>query len=172
MNLWRRPSPNGFAPIPPITIHAAGETLKAERLAAKSRDLEEWKSKLVVDDTEMHFHRLTTGTELLDKGFHSSNQVDRLNDLLKDEPQTVALRQANFQPIPALGVVQNPNVDRTAREEGTLPERLDDVERKEKHHGFVPGAYDDRSLLVDKNRIPIRSMEHQEFINMKGHDFR
>ncbi|PIK55246.1 hypothetical protein BSL78_07842 [Apostichopus japonicus] len=117
-------------------------------------------------------HRLTSGTELLEKGFHSSNQLDRLNDLLKDQPQTVALRQANFQRIPALGVVQNPNVDRIAREEGALPEYLEETEYKEKHHGFVPGAYDNRSLLVDANRIAIKNMEHQEFINLKGHDFR
>lgn len=172
MNLWRRPSPKGFAPVPPITIHAAGEKLKEEQREAQNKDQEIWTSKLVVDDTDMHFHRLTSGTELLDKGFYSSNQLDRLKGLLKDEAQTLALQQANFQEIPALGVVQNPSVDGVAREEGTLLDYLEDPDIKERHNGFVPGAYDNRSLLVDKNRIPIKSMEHHEFIQSKGHDFR
>ena len=38
-------------------------------------DEEKWKQKIVVDDTVMHFHRQLPATEMMGKGFNSSNQV-------------------------------------------------------------------------------------------------
>lgn len=42
---------------PPVTIHAAGETLRAEQEEYQRAEFEKWKKKLVVDDTRFYTHR-------------------------------------------------------------------------------------------------------------------
>ncbi|XP_071485699.1 uncharacterized protein [Diadema antillarum] len=175
MNLWRKPLPKGFQPIPPITIHLAGDTLRAEKQSVKDADRELWRSKVKVYDTQMHFHRVAPETELMAAGFKSSNQIDRLRGLLKDEAEKLALRRADFQDMPALSVVMNPSVDTAAREAGLPIVPNDDVDRLlpvgEKPH-FMPGPFANASLSVNNNRIPIKDMEHAKFEELKGYDFR
>ena len=50
------------------------------------REAEEWQSRVVVDDTRQHFHRVLPETEQRLQGFHSCNQIDRMAGLLKDAP--------------------------------------------------------------------------------------
>ncbi|XP_001191000.4 uncharacterized protein LOC755639 [Strongylocentrotus purpuratus] len=174
MNLWRKPLPSGFQPVPPITIHLAGDTLKAEKQAVKNTEQDVWRSKVKVYDTQMHFHRVATETELMAEGFKSSNQIDRLRGLLKDEAEKLALRQANFQDMPALSVVMNPSVDTAAREAGLpIPEMNDDrASMLGQRPIFMPGAFPHASLALSSNRIPIKDMEHAKFEELKGYDFR
>lgn len=54
--VYRKPVVN-FGQPEPLTIHQAGEKLRQEKLLSKQRDLEEWKSKIVVKDTRQYFHR-------------------------------------------------------------------------------------------------------------------
>ncbi len=48
---------------------------------------EAWKRKVVVDNTELKFHKLSALTEYKFSGPNSSNQIDRLKSMLKDEPK-------------------------------------------------------------------------------------
>ncbi|XP_072038562.1 uncharacterized protein [Amphiura filiformis] len=169
LDLWKKPG-NGFKPIPPITIHQAGDTLAKERQECYDQDKKEWTSKLVVEDPTMKFHRLAAESELLDKGFKSSNQIDRLAGVLKDNPMKLSLQQG-MPDIPALSVVNNPSVDTLAREAG-WPIPVEDLEERERNCGFMPGPYDDKSWLTNKNTIPIKSMDHEYFNSMKGQDFK
>ena len=169
LDLWKKPG-SGFKPIPPITIHHAGDTLAEEKQEYADNEKQEWSSKVVVEDPTMKFHRMAPETELLPKGAKSSNQVARLTGLLKDDPATVALKQG-MTDIPALSVVNNPGVDTLAREAGVVIP-VEDLEARERNCGFMPGGHDDRSWLVNGNVIPIRSMEHERFAEAKGQDFK
>ncbi|XP_063952895.1 uncharacterized protein LOC129255695 [Lytechinus pictus] len=174
MNLWRKPLPGGFQPVPPITIHLAGDTLKGEKQAVKNTEQDVWRSKVKVYDTRMHFHRVAPDTELMAAGFKSSNQIDRLRGLLKDDAEKLSLVQENFQDMPALSVVMNPSVDTAAREAGLpIPEvNSDRASMLGERPNFMPGAYPHASLALSSNRIPIRDMEHAKFEELKGYDFR
>ena len=55
---WKRSAPaSSQMAAPPATIHAAGETLRAEQEEYQRAEFEKWKKKLVVDDTQFHSHR-------------------------------------------------------------------------------------------------------------------
>ena len=121
MDLWTRPQPI-FGQDEPITIHQAGEKLMRETLSAQRKDGETWKSKVVVNDTRTYFHRCAPDTEQTMKGPKASNQLARLQGLLKDQPLKHSLRKPNLalKDIPPLNVVLNPSVDTQAREAGKL----------------------------------------------------
>ncbi|XP_033647231.1 uncharacterized protein LOC117306814 [Asterias rubens] len=171
MDVWKRPS-KGFQPIPPITIHLAGDTLNAEKREARNLELEDWRTKIVTDDTQMKFHRCATDTELYYRGPKSSSQVARLKGLLKDEPKKLSLRQAGMNDIPALAVVNDPSVDTLAREAGVPIIPAVDPQEVERNCGFMPGPYDDKSWSMEKNKIPIKDMEHAKFSELKKYDFK
>lgn len=170
-DVWTKPNPV-FGADEPVTIHLAGARLKNEKMETLLKEHQDWKSKIIVKDTQMKFHRCAPETEAKSVGFNSSNQLDRLEGLLKDTPNKLYLRnaRATLGEIPPLNVALNPSVDRTAREEGrpVLP-----VVLSEEHtSGFVPGPYTNRSWLLERNKIPIYDYNHQKFLQQKGHDFR
>ena len=64
----------------------------------------------MVDDPSMYFWRCATETELKERGFKSSNQLERLKSMLKDPPQKVSLKKqgmceimGNFTIVPEGG---------------------------------------------------------------------
>ena len=125
MDLWRRPHPI-FGKDEPSTIHLAGQKLKEEQLGALQREQEIWRAKVLMDEREMKFHRCAPETEMKEKGFQSSNQLDRLQGVLKDIPRKLALRQPGcaMKEIPPLNVVLNPSVDTAANKEGQVGHSL------------------------------------------------
>nr|XP_018669380.1 uncharacterized protein LOC100176752 [Ciona intestinalis] len=164
VELYRRPV-SYFGSSPPVTIHLAGQLLKEEQLKNKRMEEEEWRSRVVVDEDRMKFHRVLPGTEQTNK----SNQLDRLTCLLKDEPKKLALKRPPVPEIPPLSVVQNPSVDRAARARGVkLPPAFD--ESREKNVGFMVGPYDDSSWNMERNKVPIKDPHHQYFAEKWGHD--
>ncbi|XP_071961619.1 uncharacterized protein [Antedon mediterranea] len=169
IDLYRKPHKD-FGIHPPATIHLAGDTLDKEKRTAHDAEDDMWRERLIVDDPQMKFHRCATETELTYKGLLSSNQIDRLQGLLKDKPKKYGLLGSNANNIPALSVVNYVSVDTHARENGLLPAIVDN--EKDKYCGDMPGPFDDRSWNVSANRIPIRDMEHSKFEEMKGHDFK
>jgi len=56
LELYQKPEVNFGLP-EHTTIHLAGEKLRQEKLAARQRDMETWRSKIVVEDTRQYFHR-------------------------------------------------------------------------------------------------------------------
>ena len=65
------------------------------------KEEESWESRLVVDDPKMKFFRVLPATE----DSHSSNQLDRLGEMLKDSPKKISLRRKQAPVIPPLHVV-------------------------------------------------------------------
>lgn len=173
IDVWTRPHPI-FGQNEPVTIHKAGQRLQEERLAALSLDQEKWQSRVVVDDTSVHFHRCVTETELLDRGFKSSNALSRLQGLLKDPPHKLTLKKPGFylKDIPALNVVLNPSVDTTGRVAGLSPLPALDSQQDQEVKGFAPGPYQEYSWVLERNKIPVRDYQHQKFAKLKGQDFK
>ncbi|XP_074646485.1 uncharacterized protein LOC141902581 [Tubulanus polymorphus] len=171
MNLWRRPMEN-FGNQIPITIHEAGDKLEQEKISAVEKSYQEWLSKIIVDSMGTKSHRCLPATELTHKGFKSSNQLDRLQGLLKNEPQKVALRRPGMRlrEVPPLSVVSNPSVDTASRNLGLrLPPAFN--ANIEKTKGFAPGPFAHKSWVNESNKIPIRYYDHSKYAASKGHDF-
>ncbi len=63
---------------------------------------------MVVDSTDFKVHKLLNETEMAVSGPRSSNQLDKLQGLLKDKPKKRAMvvGGVNFNDIPALDVVK------------------------------------------------------------------
>eukprot|EP00795_Rhopilema_esculentum_P002461 gene2461-18118_t len=163
-----------FDKAPPITIHLAGDTLKGEQKLARKEEQKTWERSLVVDDMFIKMHRCATETELTSKGFKSSSQLARLDDILKSEPRKYALSAPGLRlkKIPALSVVLNPTVDSSLGFYERLKLDTDKQAGDERNSGYHPGPFDSRSWLLDKNKIPVSDYNHSYFENIKGADFR
>ena len=135
------------------------------------KEKDEWMSRIVTNDIQVKTHRILPKTELISRGLHSSNQLSKLDDILKDDPQKLALKKDGLvlEKIPALSVVNNPSADSDARKRGTLVHIKPD---HEKTHGYFPGPFDKDGWLLEKNKIPITNMQHSRFQALKGDDFR
>lgn len=156
-----------------LSVHAAGDTKEQEQSDAALAFTRQWREKIVVDDIVFRTHRSLPETELEDRGPRASNQLSKLEGLLKNSPKKLSLSRAGLtlEEIPSLGVVANPNVDTPARKTG----RLEPIRRKcteEEKRGFYPGPFEKESWLLERNKVPIADQEHERFKSLKGHDFR
>lgn len=118
--------------------------------------------------------RCLTETELQANGRSASNQLARLQGLLKDKPQKLALKRRgmNLPNIPPLNVVLNPSVDTDARLAGITPRPAVENEGIETNRGFKPGPFLDHAWILERNKIPAVDYEHDKFNRLKGHDFK
>lgn len=172
LNLLSVPPPF-FDKNPVLSVHAAGDTKEQEQFDAALESTRQWQEKIVVDDTLFHTHRCLPETELRDKGPKASNQLAKLEGLIKNPPKKISLSRAGLtlKEIPPLGVVVNPNVDTPARKTGKLVPIARDHE-EEGNWGFYPGPFEKEGWLLEKNKVPIADQEHEKFRSLKGHDFR
>ncbi|EDV25838.1 uncharacterized protein TRIADDRAFT_23652, partial [Trichoplax adhaerens] len=150
-DLYRRPDP--YFNRQPVTIHLAGDSLRAESQRFLKDDQKVWEEKLVVKDTRQRFHRCNTAAEQHDRGPKASCQLDKLKGLLKDEPAKLSLRlgKGNFHKVPALSVVNYPNID---AESNKIGNRKGQQEVKEVTRAFTGGPIGHRSWLLENNFIP------------------
>ena len=118
--------------------------------------------------------RCLTETELRSRGREASNQVARLQGLLKDKPQKLALKRPGMAlpNIPPLNVVLNPSVDTEARLAGITPRPAVYNEGVETNKGFQPGPFLSHAWILERNKIPAVDYEHDKFNKLKGHDFK
>ncbi|XP_052534435.1 uncharacterized protein CFAP92 isoform X5 [Tympanuchus pallidicinctus] len=113
------------------------------------------------DDTKLKVHRCSAAAELRTRGPGASSQLQKLQGLLKDEPQKFSLRKPGLvlQPIPALSALDSQNSS------DVLPRK------KSVCSGFVPGLQHCHSLKWNENSIvPCHNREHKKF-EKKGADF-
>lgn len=173
MDTWTRPMPV-FGVDDPVTIHQAGEKLKQERLETMEREAAIWRSKLVVDNPRTYIHRCATETELIEDGFKSSNQIERLKGLRKDPPMKYSLRKHGLalKEIPPLNVVLNPSIDTESRLAGFNIGPAVEDEFDQQIKGFVPGEDNNASILLDRNQIPVNDYQHDLYIKENGQDFK
>ena len=82
-----------------------------------------------------------------------ASQLDKLTGILKDAPQKYSLKKDgyHFSPTPALGVVNNPNVDASI-DIMSVSEDMD--EGGSAFKGYAPGPNQSQSLKRDGNTIP------------------
>ncbi|KAL9960808.1 hypothetical protein ACROYT_G034311 [Oculina patagonica] len=172
LNLLSVPPPF-FDKNPVLSVHAAGDTKEQEETEAAERHTRQWQERIVVDDTIFRTHRCLTETELRHRGRKASNQLAKLEGLLKNNPKKFSLSRAGLtvEEIPPLGVVVNPNVDTPARKTGKLVPIARD-HKEQGQWGFYPGPYEKEGWLLEKNKVPIPDQEHEKFRSLKGHDFR
>ncbi|GFO44998.1 hypothetical protein PoB_007150300 [Plakobranchus ocellatus] len=171
IDLYTKP-PLDFNNKEPLSIHSTGVQKEAERLAVKMQQFEDWKSRIIVDDTCQHFHRVLPATEMLMKGFYSSNQIDRLRGMLKDPPKKLGLMLEEPSPnyIPALAVVNNPFVDTDARALGASLQPAVPEEKVGPFRGYKPGMFN-HSWSHNDNHVPCYDYEHDVFRSKNGKDF-
>lgn len=115
-------------------------------------------------------HRCAIETELVERGRHASNQLDRLRGILKDPPGRMVLHQMPAN-VPALSVVHDPSVDTETRAAGfkMLPSPpAGQVYPK----GLAPGTVRDRNLVAKGNYFPIADYERDKFAELRGCDFK
>lgn len=110
-------------------------------------------------------HRVAINTELVERGPNATNQLAKLQGLLKDSPRQYILRQHPTH-VPALSVVHYPSLDSqclTCR----------DPPSNEGHmKAYSPGPKFSRSVAVKGNHIPTADYERQKFICQRGQDFK
>ena len=108
------------------------------------------------------------------QGRKASNQVAKLQGLLKDYPQKHSLKKRgmHLQNIPPLNVVLNPSVDTDTRLAGGSTSPAVEGEGIERHKGFKPGPYEDHSWVLERNKIPAIDYEHHKYRDSKGSDFK
>jgi len=116
-------------------------------------------------------HRCAIETELVERGRYASNQLDRLQGILKDPPTRTVLRNMPVD-IPALSVVNDPSVDTQAREAGL--KMLPSPPTAHFHpKGFTPGTTRcDHRLTAKGNSFPIADYERKKFAGLRGYDFK
>ena len=141
------------------SVHLHGDAREQEKRDATEKDVREWESRIVVDDVRFRTHRCLPRTELTDKGGKSASALTKLEDILKDPPQKFSLKEGDLrlEKIPPLGTIKSSG--RRGKE--------DEV----KHAGYRPGPLDDRSWLMEGNRIPVLAGGKEEKKG-KDEDFR
>jgi len=124
-----------------------------------STEKEKWKSKIIVESPRVKTHRISTFTEQKNAGFGSSNQLDRLKDILKSEPKKKGLLTGGvtFNNIPALYV--------TNKEYSETEKLAND------HKGYTPGESNSRRITDYSNVIPVHNYEHKRLNALRGRDF-
>ncbi len=125
----------------PVTIHLAGNTRLNELKQYEQKQWRRWINKVVVDDIQFHHLSRVIGPEYTNDGIRAdSTQTDKLQGLLKDEPNKLSYRlseRLRVDNIPSLGVINHGNNE------------------SDQTVGFLPGSYTFNSLKKDSNTIPL-----------------
>ena len=142
------------------SIHLYGHAREQEKREAAEKDIREWESKIVVDDVRFRNHRCLPRTELTDKGAKSASALTKLEDILKDPPLKYSLKEGDLrlEKVPPLGTLSG-----TGRR-GKIKDEM-------KNGGYKPGPLEDRSWLMEGNRIPVL-VDGQEGKKDKEQDFK
>ncbi|XP_060691828.1 uncharacterized protein cfap92 [Hemiscyllium ocellatum] len=140
-----------YAP-PPISVHLAGDTLKAEQLESIYKDYEDWRSKLLVSKIKNKCCSFTKDFELETTGPEASKQVDKSVISSVKQPISI-LKQITYSDVADLINCKTP-------------------QQPEVTKGFAPGLTANRSWKINANIIPRYDMEHKKFADLKGNDFK
>ncbi|XP_048462674.1 uncharacterized protein cfap92 [Rhincodon typus] len=132
----------------PVSIHLAGDTLKAEQLETIYKDYEDWRSKLLVNKNKCCNLKKT---ELQTTRPEASTQVDKSVIASLKQPISI-LQHTTYSDVGNLIRCKSPHQSEVTK-------------------GFAPGLNDNRSWKINANIIPRYDMEHKKFADLKGNDF-
>ncbi|XP_072328653.1 uncharacterized protein cfap92 isoform X2 [Scyliorhinus torazame] len=131
---------------PPVSIHLAGATLRAEQLETIYKSFEDWRSKLIADNTQDKCCPRHTDFGLRTTEPDSCTQLDK--------PGRATLKQPH-----------------TTYSDGEDLLRCKSPDQREITKGFAPGLNDKRGWKMNSNVIPRYDMEHKKFADLRGNDF-
>ncbi len=114
----------------------------------------------MVENTDVKVHKLLGATESKISGLNSSNQLDKLKGLLKDDPKKKGLLTGGvtFSNIPALSVLK-PKYE--------VQESLTNSSK-----GFIAGDSMTSRITDDANKIPVFNYERTKYEKLNGSDFK
>ena len=158
-DLWVKPKPERSNNKLPITIFEAGTVKESLEKESKQKEQNIWKNKVIVDNPAMKFYKISASTENKIDGPGSSNQLDRLQGMLKSEPskKSLLVGGVNFNKIPALSVLKTSYDD---QENLCAPCK-----------GFVAGNSMQMRITDDGNKIPVFDYQRSKYERLKGSDF-
>lgn len=143
------------------SVHLYGDAREQEKRDAAEKDMREWQSRIVVDDARFRTHRCLLRTELTNKGAKAASALTKLEDILKDSPQKFSLKEGDLrlEKVPPLGTLGGAG-------------RRGKIEDEMKHDGYKPGPLDERSWLMEGNRIPVLGDCREDKKSKGKEDFR
>ncbi|XP_045070413.1 uncharacterized protein FLJ43738 [Coregonus clupeaformis] len=147
MEVYITPTPPPvFSPVPPVTIHLAGERLQREQLQTAQSQYSRWLRKVLPDQG----HTSTPTCSRVPQFSCHMGGADpgKLHDMLKDQPMKYSLRKPGLtlKPMPVLSVLQQ-------------PQQLS----RSGHMSFAPGPFPDHSLSWDENTIPRQPSHYNKY---------
>ncbi|XP_078066289.1 uncharacterized protein FLJ43738-like [Mustelus asterias] len=134
---------------PPISVHLAGDTLRAEQLDAIYKGYEDWRSKMIADNTKDKCPR-NVAFELQTMEPEDCTQLDKPGRATLKQPFTFQ-KHTTYSDAEDL--------------------RCKSPDQREITKGFAPGLNDKRSWKMNSNVIPRYNMEHKKFADLRGNDF-
>ncbi|XP_036840276.1 uncharacterized protein cfap92 [Oncorhynchus mykiss] len=155
MELYITPPPV-LSPVPPVTIHLAGERLQREQLQGAQSQYYRWLRKVLPDaghTPEPNCSHVRVPQFSCHMG---GADPGKLHDILKDRPMKYSLRKPGLtlKPMPVLSVLQQPQqVSRSGRMAVV----------REESSSFAPGPFPDHSLSWDKNTIPRQPSHYNKY---------
>ncbi|XP_062522787.1 uncharacterized protein LOC134197472 isoform X2 [Corticium candelabrum] len=141
MELWRKP-PGLFDLLPLGTLDEYTDP-KPER--GTENKLPNFKT-----------HRLSSHTEQITQGPHSSNQLEKLKGILKDLPNRQWMKESVMPDIPPFTVIRGNTYSN----------------EKERWRGFYPGPLEGLSWSLPGNSVPIHDRQDDKFKERTGNYWR
>lgn len=163
MDIWRQPK---IDPREQISIF---QTAGGPDPLMLKKEAEIWERKTVVTNMRTHCHRQLSETEMQMRGRQAACQLDQLKGLLKDRPVRRVFKYHPVADMPALNVVNYPELSATSADRNFL--RSYDSNRQ--RSAYIPGPYwPERSLSLFGNQMLAHDYEHEKFALLKGDDFK
>ncbi|XP_055771497.1 uncharacterized protein LOC129847939 [Salvelinus fontinalis] len=155
MELYITPPPV-LSPVPPVTIHLAGERLQREQLQGAQSQYYRWLRKVLPDTGHTPAPNCSRVRVPQFSCHMGGADPGKLHDILKDRPMKYSLRKPGLtlKPMPVLSVLQQPpQVSRS----GNM------AVVREESSSFAPGPFPDHSLSWDKNTIPRQPSHYNKY---------
>ncbi|XP_064877516.1 uncharacterized protein LOC115128005 [Oncorhynchus nerka] len=155
MELYITPPPV-LSPVPPVTIHLAGERLQREQLQGAQSQYYRWLRKVLPDAGHTPAPNCSHVRVPQFSCHMGGADPGKLHDILKDRPMKYSLRKPGLtlKPMPVLSVLQQPQqVSRSGRMAVV----------REESSSFAPGPFPEHSLSWDKNTIPRQPSHYNKY---------
>ncbi|XP_078399164.1 uncharacterized protein cfap92 [Cetorhinus maximus] len=180
---------------PPVSVHLAGDTLRAEQLETIYKGYEDWRSKVLAGNVKVKCCTRNIDSELKTTGPEASIQPDKPVRATFKQPITfqkqdsqIILNWLEWVPGGKKEIASMVDEDTSLSSvvillplNQKIHTTFSDVEdllrckspdQEEITKGFAPRLNDRRSWKINSNIIPRYNMEHKKFADLRGNDFK